>query len=93
MDALRAMEGQKNLGKPQNFYKSIVGEREFFFSKNGDQNANAIKVQPQGISVPSLDALRAMEGQKNSGKSQNFFKYIGGEGNFFQKMGTKMQTS
>ena len=39
-----------------------------FFSKNGNQNANVIKVQPQGISVPSLDALRATKGQKNREK-------------------------
>ena len=62
------MVRQKKFGETSKFFQVHRGGGKFF-SKNGDQNANVIKVQPQGISVPSLDALRATEGQKKSGKT------------------------
>ena len=69
-------------------FTSPQGGREFF-SKNGNQIANVIKVQPRGISVPSLDALRAMEGQKNRGNLKFFTSPQGGEKFFFEKWGPK----
>ena len=48
------------------------------------------KVQPQEISVPSLDALQAMEGQKKIGETSNFLQvHRGGEKIFFEKWGPK----
>ena len=53
----------KKFGESSKFLQ-VHREGENFFSKNGEQNANVTKVQPRGISIPNLNGIRAMEGQK-----------------------------